>query len=163
MTSSETITAYARLRALVGFLGSRPHNAWWDCNFMSETGVKFLATPFPRSAAAAALNATVEAARRLHDQELGKKNCYHLFRLPGGIEDLISNAQARDTAAWTKDTALGDLEGIADAKIVAPQGPVQIGIEKRILTATSLQEIAAHYHSAYSQGIRCFPYFTADK
>ncbi len=163
MNTTKTTETYARLRALVGFLGSRPHHAWWDCNFMSETGLRFLANAFPRSASAAALNATAEAARRLHDQELGKKNCYHLFRLPGGIEDLIYNAQTGDTAAWTKETALDDLAGIADAKIVAPQGPVQIGIEKRILTATSVQEMAAHYHSSYSQGIRCYPYFTADR
>lgn len=163
MTTPETIIAYARLRQLVGFLGSRPRFAWWDCNFMSDTGLRFLANPFPRSAAAAALNATVEAARRLHDQELGKKNCYHLFRLPGGIEDLICNAQAGDIAVWTKETALDALMEIADARIEAPQGPVQIGIEKQILTATSAQELAAHYHSAYAQGIRCFPYFTADR
>jgi hypothetical protein len=160
MNSIQTVTAYAHLRALVAFLGSGPQNAWWDCNFMSDVGIRFLANPFPRSAAAAAINSTMEAARRLHDQELGRKNCYHLFRLPAGNEDLICNINGGDITSWTKETALDALDGLAEARVVAPQGPVQIGIAKRILTATSVQELAAHYHSAFSQGIRCFPYFS---
>jgi hypothetical protein len=51
---------------------------------------------------------------------------------------------------------------MADARITAPAGPVQIGVEKKILTRNSVSELAAHYGSAFTQGIQCFPYFASD-
>jgi uncharacterized protein len=39
----------------------------------------------------------------------------------------------------------------------------QVGVERRILTSTSIHELAAHYHSALHDGIRCFPYFAPEK
>jgi hypothetical protein len=34
-------------------------------------------------------------------------------------------------------------------------------VEKKIVTNDSLKELAAHYHSAFHQGIRCYPYFAS--
>jgi hypothetical protein len=51
---------------------------------------------------------------------------------------------------------------MADASINAPDGPVQIGVEKKILTETSMRELAAHYHSAFLKGTRCYPYFSTE-
>jgi hypothetical protein len=45
--------------------------------------------------------------------------------------------------------------------VQAPEGPVQIGVERKILTNESLKELASHYHSAFKQGIYCYPYFAA--
>ncbi len=162
MNTADSNSAYARLRKLVGFLGSQPVFSWWDSNLMSETGLRFLLNSFPRSAESAAFNATCEGARRLHDQELGRIGCYHLFRLPLGVEDMLDKASGGVVAGMTQESAMADLAEIADARIVAPAGPVQIGVEKKILTETSVQELAAHYHSAFAQGIRCYPYFSAD-
>lgn len=156
------LTKYDRLRWLVAILGSKMNAAWWDCSFMDETGIKFLANSFPRSAAGAAFHATTEAAQRVHDAALGRIGCYHLFRLPLTIEDRLLEVRESNGDLPTKNDALAELAGMADAAIDAPDGPVQIGVEKKILTETSLRELAAHYHSAFSKGTRCFPYFSAD-
>ncbi len=152
----------ARLRFLVGMLGSKKQFGWWDCSFLDDTGLRFLATTFPRSAPTAALEATVDAAERVHDQALGRVGCYHLFRLPPGVEDRLRSLGLEADSPTDQPAALEELSRLADAAIRAPAGPVQIGVEKRILTETSIQELAAHYHSAFSQGIRCYPYFSAD-
>ncbi len=55
------------------------------------------------------------------------------------------------------------LKKLADAVIKAPAGPVQVGVERRIVTSTAIHELAAHYHSAFQEGIRCFPYFAPEK
>ena len=129
---------------------------------MDGTGIKFLANSFPRSAGAAAFHATTEAAQRIHDAALGRIGCYHLFRLPVPIEDRLLDLQESDGDPPSMEDALAELASIAGASIDAPDGPVQIGVEKRILTETSLGELAAHYHSAFAKGIRCYPYFSAE-
>ena len=60
-------------------------------------------------------------------------------------------------------TEMEALKRLADAVVKAPEGPVQVGVERRLLTSTSIHEIAAHYHSAFHDGIRCFPYFAPEK
>lgn len=160
--TSALIAKMARLRGLVALLGSKKNAGWWDCTFMDETGVKFLANSFPRTASSAALHATTEAAQRLHDAALGKIGCYHLFRLPLRIEERLAEITEAESDFPSKEDALAELETMAGAKIEAPDGPVQIGVEKRILTDTALSELAAHYHSAFTKGIRCYPYFSSE-
>jgi hypothetical protein len=160
--SVKALPKLARLRWLVGFLGSKKHSAWWDCSFMDETGIKFLSNPFPRSAYAAALHATVEAAQRFHDAALGRIGCYHLFRLPLTIETQLMELSRIESDLPSKEDALASLAAMADASIDAPECPVQIGVARRILTETSLRELAAHYHSAFSKEIRCHPYFSVE-
>lgn len=150
-----------RLRCLVGHLGSRKNAGWWDCSFMDETGIKFLSNAFPRSAANAAIQATSEAAQRAHDAALGRIGCFHLFRLPIQLEDQLSEIEPAWPTAPAFDQALAEIASLADALIDAPEGPVQLGVESRILTETSVRELAAHYHSAFSKQVRCFPYFSA--
>jgi hypothetical protein len=161
-TTPTILSKLNRLRWLVAFLGSKKDAAWWDCSFMDGTGIKFLANSFPRSAAAAALHATIEAAQRTHDAALGRIGCYHLFRLPLPIEDRLLEMQPVVHDIPASQGAFDELAGMAEAAINAPDGPVQIGVEKKILTETSLRELAAHYHSAFTKGIRCYPYFSAD-
>ena len=155
------LTKFARIRSLVAILGSKMNAGWWDCSFMDETGIKFLANSFPRSAASAAFHATVEAAQRVHDTALGRIGCYHLFRLPLTVEDRLLEVLMSQGDLLSKDDALAELALIAGESINSPEGPVQIGIEKKILTETSLRELAAHYHSAFTKGNRCYPYFSA--
>jgi hypothetical protein len=150
-----------QLRRVIAFLGSSKSSGWWDCSFMGETGLKYLSVSFPRSAADAALRATIEAAQRVHDSALGKIGCYHLFRLPIPIEERLADLNPIGAGNFTVESARNKLVGIANASINAPEGPVQIGFERKIVTATSLQEMAAHYLSAFEKGIRCYPYFSA--
>lgn len=129
---------------------------------MDETGVRFLSTTFPRTAMGAAFEATVEASQKHHDAALGKNGCYHLFRLPLHIEQRMHEEELARTSLPTKEEAMDTLASYAESQIQAPDGPVQIGVEKRILKEASIQELAAHYHSAFSRGIRSYPYFSAD-
>lgn len=160
---TDLLSQILQLRTVVGFLGSKKQFGWWDCLFLDETGLQFLATTFPRSAKTAALNATVETAERVHDRALGRIGCFHLFRLPVCLEDQIQSLQEEIIAPLDKVSALEALGKLAGASIQAPEGPVQVGVEKRILTETSIAEMAAHYQSAFGQGIQCFPYFSADR
>ncbi|MCB1091854.1 MAG: BrxE family protein [Verrucomicrobiae bacterium] len=158
---------FIRLRLLVGFLGQRKQHNWWDCSFLDPTGLQFLATTFPRTSRLAGLRSVSEAACRVHDQALGR-GAFHLFRLPLPLEDRLeeiaeSIVDEVDFEAFTSmETAISELHSIAGTQITAGAGPVQIGVEKKILTPTSLTELSAHYALAFTQGIRCFPYFASD-
>lgn len=160
------ISNLTQLRAVVGYLGQRKQCGWWDCDFLDTAGLHFLETTFPRTAHKAALRSTVEAAGRVHDQALGKIGSYHLFRFPAELEDGLETAIDKIDWAATKfilqsrESALAELMHLANSSIKAPEGPVQVGVVKRILTTTSIKELAAHYHSAFQSGVRCFPYFS---
>lgn len=167
--SPEAIDQFALLRLVVGYLGQRKLSGWWDCDFLDTTGIRFLEATFPRTAWTAALRSTTEAACIVHDQALGRIGNSHLFRLPPALEDRLEHAL--ETMNWSeackqmqsRDVAMDVLKRIADAVIKAPTGPVQVGVVHRILTITAVHELAAHYHSAFQDGIRCFPYFAPEK
>lgn len=167
--SINAILNILQLRLLVGFLGEKRQFNWWDCGFFLETnGRRFLETTFPRTSLVAALRSTSEAARVLHDSRIGRVGFFHLFRLPIDMEDRVE-AHIADigtvnvaTMLASQQAALDELARMAgDTRLKAPPGPVQVGVEKKILAPTSISEMAAHYHSAFSNGFQCFPYFAA--
>lgn len=169
LRKTKIIEQIVLLRLIVGYLGQRRQVEWWDCEFLSATGVRFLEATFPRTAWAAALRSTTEAACMIHDQALGRVGNFHLFRLPPVLEDQLEHvvdkmdwAEARKQVE-SRDIAMDALKQMADALIKAPTGPVQVGVAHRILTPTAIQELAAHYYSAFQDGIRCFPYFAPEK
>lgn len=166
--TSQLIDHFAQLRLLVGYLGQRRQFGWWDCEFLGSLGFRVLETIFPRTARTAALQSTTEVACTVHDRSLGRVGNYHLFRLPPALEDRLQQAiEALDWSEAAKqiespDIAMETLHRLADAIVKAPEGPVQVDVERRILTSTSIHELAAHYHSAFHDGIRCFPYFAPE-
>jgi hypothetical protein len=166
-TTPSLLEEIARLRLLVGYLGQRKQFGWWDCTFLDPTGLQFLATTFPRTARLAGLRSVTEAACRVHDQALGR-GAFHLFRLPLAIEERVEEAVPEFGESFdfsivaSKEASLTLLGEMADARITAPAGPVQVGVAKKILTRTSVGELAAHYGSAFAHGIQCFPYFASD-
>lgn len=157
------------LRLLVGYLGQGKQSSWWDCNFLDATGQRFLETTFPRTAKQAALRATADAACLTHDKALGRIGCYHLFRLPPALEDLVETGYNR--IDWTlafkdiasRESAFTKIESLDTANINAPVGPVQVGFSNKILTSTAIGELAAHYNSAFKDDVQCFPYFAEDR
>ena len=167
--TAKIINQFATLRMVVGYLGQRKQSGWWNCDFLDATGIRFLESTFPRTAWAAGIRSTTEAACIVHDTALGRVGNYHLFRLPPDLEDRVEQALENvDWSEWAKsvesrDTAMNALKGLATTPVKAPEGPVQIGVERRMLTATSICELAAHYESAFRDGIRCFPYFAPEK
>lgn len=156
------------LRTIIGFLGEKPQFGWWDTNFLSETGLQFLTINFPRSAFAAGCNSVSEAAKRLHDERIGKGGVYHLFRLPTFNEESIHKQLiAMDSKTLIpflkdKETALNKLESYISSSVNAPDGPVQIGTSKDIFSNFAIEGLAVHYWEAFSKGKKCFPYFTSN-
>lgn len=156
------------IRILIGFLGERSQCNWWDTNFLSPTGLQFLAINFPRSTLAAGCNSVSEAARRLHDERIGKGGVYHLFRMPATIEETLHKTliamDAGNLKAALKDKAAAMLQLKAYIKntVDAPEGPVQVGTNRHLDTEFAVSELAMHYLNAFEQGKKCFPYFVAN-
>jgi len=66
------------------------------------------------------------------------------------------------TVINSPEKAVETLKTLADCIIKAPEGPVQVGVARKIFTPTSIKEVAAHYLSAFQDGIRCYPYFATE-
>jgi hypothetical protein len=166
-TTTRNLAQLAKLRLIVGYLGEKKQCAWWDTGFLDTTGQRYLEMVFPRTKVAAGIRSTGEAARTAHDAKIGKVGTYHLFRLPVEIEDRIEQLFDKDQLSeWmkevqSKDAALSMLDQLAQTKLDAPEGPVQVGTSKTILRKDSIAELAAHYHSAMNKGRMCYPYFAA--
>src|SRR4051812_19998072 len=94
-THSAQLTQVLKLRLLVGFLGERKQFGWWDTTFLDSTGRRFLETVFPRTAFEAGLRCATEAARLVHDAQIGRVGAYHLFRFPVETEDAIDGEIAK--------------------------------------------------------------------
>lgn len=158
---------FIELRALVGFLGEKTQAGWWDTGFLNATGQRFLAVTFPRTALAAGVASVTEAARRLHDERIGKGGVFHLFRLPLPAEESLHQAlqqggfESLQASLQDRDAALAALRRYARDGLRAPAGPVQVGTGKNMLTAFAIEELAKHYHDAFTRGIQTFPYFLA--
>ncbi len=158
---------YLRLRLAVGFLGETNQPAWWDTKFLGKSGLQFLEVTFPRTPLAAGINSVTEAARRLHDEKIGKGGVFHLFRLPLPLEEtlhrslLIDRADRALAAPADAAGALDTLKKLAKGGLRAPAGPVQIGTSRNLATPFAIEELAKHYHDAFCRGSQTFPYFVA--
>src|SRR5438309_500108 len=96
-----------RLRLLVGFLGEKRHAGWWDSGFLDPTGGRFLSATFPRTFLVAGIRSATEAARLVHDSQIGRVGVFHLFRLPVDIEDRLEVHLTEVADSWAKP-ALSD-------------------------------------------------------
>ena len=173
MSQNESITKNSnaeqlvRLRGLVAFLGEKDQFHWWGCSFLGTTGRKFLSITHPRSHVASALMASWEAARRVHDDRIGKGRVSHLFRLPHATEEKIHRyAMTMDPAALlasftNKEAALAALAQQAKATGDAVEGPHSIGQVKAPLSGATLNKLSGHYLQAFQSGKQVMPYFTA--
>jgi len=160
--NKQIIIKLITLRSLVGFLGEKSQFNWWDTNFLSSTGLQFLAINFPRSAFSAGCNSVSEAER------IGKGGVYHLFRFPTSIEESIHkqllDIDSNELITWLNNTeiALEKLKGFVSDSVIAPDGPVQIGTGKNMFSDFAIEELTKYYHNAFSDGKKCFPYFTGN-
>ena len=83
---------FAPVRLAVAFLGQPESSGWWTSSFLSPNGLAVAQYNFPRGPGYATANATIAAAKRLHDERIGKRRCVHLFRLSLVDEVLIQRA-----------------------------------------------------------------------
>lgn len=166
--TEETLAQYLTLRLIIGFLGEKPQCNWWDTNFLSSTGRQFMGFNFPRTALAAGCSSVTVAAKRLHDERIGKGNVYHLFRLPSAAEEALHHrllsADAGEFGQYlaSQQEALGRLASLSQESVVVPGGPVQIGSAKQMFTDSATVSLARHYHAGFQAGKMVFPYFTND-
>ncbi|MDD2599103.1 MAG: BrxE family protein [Kiritimatiellae bacterium] len=156
----------AMLRMLVGYLGEKNQSNWWDCQFLSPYGIRFLEINFPRTILASAITSVTAAAMRFHDERIGKKDVFHLFRLPAGLEEAVHNAlPPGNPAEWTAlihgvETAIKQLNNMHDSAVDASVGPVQVGTVGGLMGGDVISVIAKHYNDAFSNKKIVLPYFT---
>lgn len=159
--------ALCDLRLAVGILGQRGLGDWWDTDFLTPTGRQLLEYNFPRHPLLAGFSATCEAAQRLHDDRIGRRNTYHLFRLPAEREMEIHRIAAADggqrlrTIDPTREAAMAVLERLAAESVDAPEGPVQVGDFRDVNRTRGVEEMAKHYLSALRRGTVSLPYFAS--
>tara|TARA_R110000772_G_scaffold213761_1_gene324293 strand:- start:2294 stop:2803 length:510 start_codon:yes stop_codon:yes gene_type:complete len=163
--NNEVIRLIVELRLLLGFLGEKAQHNWWGSNFMDATSEAFLVPVFPRTAMLARYHGVAEAAMLLHDEHIGVGANYHLYRLPDFVERAaakevaqIDAKQLMGSVLASSDAALGRLSELAPPQIERTEGPVIVGRYSDAGIKGLLQLSASHYHRAFSEGYRCFPY-----
>ncbi len=166
---NDPISHLVFLRFAVGLLGQKGHGRWWDCDFLSEAGLDSLDYNFSRAPLAAGYTATCMAAKRLHDDRIGRTGVTHLFRLDPDLEMLVQRAATSNDAGnlhsfpFDAELLKSELAVLAEEEIDSPEGPVQVGILEHAGTQRGVMELARHYHAAFRLGYRIFPYFAAKR
>jgi hypothetical protein len=164
----EQIDTFIQLRILVAALGEKPQAGWWDSSFLGDTGVRYLAYAFPRAPELAAIQGTVEAARRVHDARIGATGVTHLFRQSYEVELLIidhlksAGTSLRNQISNTHsepEIYRSSLLAIAGAPELGHEGPIQIGNSNELPDIASIKRMAAIYLGALQNGKSAFPYF----
>jgi hypothetical protein len=162
--------AVARLRVLVLAAGEAAQSQWWRTQLMSETGMRFLERLYPRTVLSAAIHAASSAAREVHDQAVGRRRAYHLFRLPEHIEAAI-RARINDGSNQLQDLrkSLGDMQGllsefnkISGESSGKAEGPVRMGAAKTLKERQTVERMAGLYLTAFSRGRQVFPFFETE-
>ena len=162
---SDITEPIVHLRILVLALGESQHAGWWNCQFLTPTGLSFLERIYPRSKFAAAVRSAGRAALMLHDERIGRGDAAHLFRLPLRLEQAVDDQLSRRAAEFEalfvpmlprRAALLESLAVLAGAEDVGPGvGPQRIHASAGRLPAA----LAAAYGNALRSGGRVFPYF----
>jgi hypothetical protein len=167
MDSSDQLSNLLRLRTVVAALGERTTPQWWRTQFLTDVGLRALTRVFPRTAASAAVNSVLIAARNDHDKRIGVGCRYHLFRLPSNIEHALTPLLAEeaftprttDLVLKGRDDLIHELATMAHGREEIPaDGPIRIASTANILQA-GVEALAAHYRHSSQTNRRVFPYF----
>lgn len=167
MDSSGQIYDLLQLRTIVAVLGERVTPPWWRTQFLTDVGLRALIRVFPRTAASAALNSVLIAARDDHDKRIGVGHRYHLFRLPSATEHAVAalltgeafEARTTDIVSKAPDDLIQELATMAhDREGLRADGPLRLGPTTDVVTA-GVEALAAHYCHSFQSNRRVFPYF----
>lgn len=155
-----------KLRALVGFLGEEDQFEWWDTSFMDSTGQRFLERSFPRDPFQAGLHSVTVAARKLHDESIGKGDVAHLFRLPHAREQRLAEMLRKLEVSLQEELSSQEnaLEALKETAVEVPDavGAVQIGSGLTLTSESSVAAMAGHYYRGFTNGHTIFPYVTSE-
>jgi hypothetical protein len=160
---------YIALRNAISCLGQSAELGWWNSTFLTSNGLAIIEFNFPRAAGFAALNATVAAAKRFHDERIGKRRCNHLFRLSFADEIalqrtvLTAGGEVLDGYACSQEDAIRRLESMAKGKVTAQSGPKRVGDANQAFTPEGFQLLADYYLAGLQQGVACLPYFSNER
>ena len=168
------LSLHGHLRLLVGYLGEKAQGNWWSTTFFDSSSRFFLEPVFAKTTRLAQYNGVREAARRLHDEQIGIGKVFHLFRLPEEMEQdlqqLMTDAPDKWFAEIGRQNALAALRDLSGESVSVVEGPQSIGSVELFYPTTGLRnlrghhssgsKVAQHYLAAFEQGIRSFPYFT---
>ena len=155
------------LRLLVGYLGEKSQFNWWPTTFIGPSSNLFLSPIFPRTTLLSQYHGILEAARRVHDERIGVGSVFHLFRLPEVREQelhgMLSDGSLSQSmeSFGSRDAALKALQKIADGDTSASEGPVKLGSAQDIITPNGIRDISCSYTAAFTQGVKCYPYFVS--
>ena len=161
------LDTFIQLRVLVAALGEKPIAGWWESAFLDHTGMRYLSFAFPRTPMLSAIQGATEAARRVHDERIGKRGAAHLFRLPYEAELVVferlrENERQQETRVITvpagKDDALSKLRELVTKPEKNHEGPVFIGTGNPIADIAITQRMAALYLEAFEGDKRVFPF-----
>jgi hypothetical protein len=155
----------ASLRLAVGLLGERDTAGWWTSGFMSPTSSAFLAPVFGSKVLQARYHGVVQAARRVHDDQIGVGRAFHPFRLPEVMEQRLFDAvqsAGQDLAivVASADAARAALEGLSGGMAEAKSGPALVAGADVLDGPEWVADAASLYSSALRAGVQCFPYFS---
>jgi hypothetical protein len=165
MTELEIHHRIWRIRIAVSFLGEKNQAGWWRTSFLNTTGFKFIERLFPKTSRVAAIESAAEAAKRVHDEAIGKGQVCHLFRFAPEFEETLHGIAVSmspgeiESICASPDAARRELDDAAEGSVEAAVGPKQIGALDSALHPTSIAKLAAHYLSGFDAGTPVFPYF----
>ena len=122
---------------------------------------------FARAPLTAAFTATCMAAKRLHDDRIGRTGVTHLFRLDPDLEIQVQKFAGDASGTFLKlhhldaTQLMAQLARLGATEIDSPAGPVQVGFLEQATSQIGVGQLARHYHAAFRQGLRIFPYFAS--
>lgn len=159
-------TRILEARLLVGYLGERAQFGWWPTGFYEPSSRSFLEPVFTKTPRLARYHGVCESARRLHDEHLNVGG-FHLFRLPEEIEQDLHGMMQSDVGECLTERSTQSLEAALDALSrlsgaggSASDGPTAVGAIAELESEPTLGLIAEVYWSAFTQGIRAYPYLS---
>ncbi|MEY2983579.1 MAG: hypothetical protein RLZZ568_196 [Cyanobacteriota bacterium] len=152
-------------RFLVGFLGEKKQEAWWDSTFLSSSSKAFLAPIYPNSYTFAQYSGVCRAASNVHDNYIGIGRHYHLYRLSDSIEQMIEKyIKSADLSTIvyqflsSREIAMDRLEELGTESIEIVEGPFSIGNYSNQKLESLLNVSRSHYINAIRSGYKTFPY-----
>lgn len=161
------IRMLTEVRLAVGYLGEKSQKSWWDSNFLGQSSAAFLVHMYPRTTLLAQYHGVCEAARLLHDEQVGVGQNYHLFRLPAVIERAVAEDVKMDANGLFEVyssvlQAEQKLQDIATELNEVNDGPFYLGEFSDDRLEALARQSAALYLNAFRNGHRCFPYIRSD-
>ena len=160
----DLINRIISLRTVIAYLGEKNQKNWWDTSFINKTAFTFLEINFPRTYYQAGVISAWEAAKRIHDERVGKVKTYHLFRLSPSVELIVTQTlktyNFEDIISKMTDfeAAQKQLEFESDLSVESNEGPINIASD--IKSKSNLEKVAGYYLKAFQNNIMVFPYFS---